>query len=863
MKHIYYPEACVPTLKKQWLFFIFFFIFSAGALQAQTIYYVKPGGAGAGTSWATAGDLQTIVNAAPAGSQVWAKAGTYIPSAYPSGSTGGASNRDFAFTLKNGVAIYGGFAGTETLLSQRNYATNVTILSGDVGTVGTYTDDCYHVVISVGNDNTAILDGFTIKYGYAAGGTTYITYGGVQVTRDPGAGMNIQNSQPLISNCIISNNTALRGGGLYTVNSSSPAVFTNCTFSGNSATITSSGDGGGAIGTISSGGVHLTLTTCTISSNTSAADGGGIFANNSCVLTITGCTFSSNTAAGSGGAIITMSSTICTISNSSFTSNVSSGSTSSYGGGAICSNSTSVGTTISNTTFTSNTAGYYGGAFWGNSGANGAIMTSCVFTSNTAVYGGGMACTGSAPTVNNCKFANGTATYGGGVYNNSSGTSPFSVDTFVNNKATATSGMGGGGMLNDNASNPPVSHCWFNGNTTNGADGAGQYNNNSAPTDSSCVFQANIAGGASSNGGGLYITGSNAKFENCVFVDNSCTANGGGFYENATTSTTENCTFYNNTAATGAAIYDPGGAGTKYYGLMLWNNHPDGLAVGAGGASSWKLKYSNLQAAAPVGGSISNNTFAAPTFYNSASYTGSDGKWATGDDGLHLASGSVGWNVVQSNYMVDDITTGPRPYTGNTYANAGAYESPGFASLPVQLLDFTAAPAAANTVLLKWMADAGSQPAAYQVQKSLNGIVFSTIGTIEAVANQSAYSFTDWQAGSGTIYYRLQLTGAGKGTTYSADAIVRNTVSGGQLVLKPSAISGETTTLFVSGVTANAGMAISISDASGRVQLQRTVTLTQGDNTIPLNLASLGKGVYFLRTVDAAGVQKVLSFVKL
>ncbi|HSC39179.1 MAG TPA: right-handed parallel beta-helix repeat-containing protein, partial [Chitinophagaceae bacterium] len=751
----YYPVA-TPRFPLKGLSLLTCLAFAL-SLHAQ-VYYVKPGGAGSGASWAAAGDLQTIVNAAPAGSQVWVKAGTYYPLAYPSGSTGGSSNRDFAFTLKNGVAIYGGFAGTETLLSQRNYTTNVTILSGDVGTLGTYTDDCYHVVISVGNDNTAILDGFTIKFGYAAGGTTYITYGGVQVTRDPGAGMNIQNSQPLISNCIITNNKALRGGGLYTVNSTSPAVFTNCTFSNNQATVATSGDGGGAIGTISSGGVRLTLTGCTVNSNTSAADGGALFANNSCVLTISGCTFSSNTAAGSGGALFTMSSTICTISNSSFTSNVSGGSTSSYGGGAICSNSTGNGTTISNTTFTSNTAGYYGGAFWGNSGANGAIMTSCVFTSNQAVYGGGMACTGSAPTVNNCKFANGTATYGGGVYNNSSGTSAFSVDTFVNNKATATSGMGGGGMLNDNASNPPVSHCWFNGNTTNGADGAGQYNNNSAPTDSSCVFEANIAGGATSNGGGVYMTGSNAKFENCVFVDNSCTANGGAFYENATASTIENCTFYNNTAATGAAIYDPGGGSTKYYGLMVWNNHPDGLAVGAGAVSGWKLKYSNLQAAAPVGGSITNNTFAAPTFYNSGSYTGSDGKWATGDDGLHLASGSVGWNVVQSNYMPDDITVGPRPYPGNTYANAGAYESPGFIILPVQLLSFSATASASNTVALQWQVAVATQAVVYEVQKSANGSGFSTISTVDAISIQLAYGYTDAHAGDGTLCYRLKLT---------------------------------------------------------------------------------------------------------
>ncbi len=43
------------------------------------------------------------------------------------------TDRTISFELKNGVAIYGGFAGTETLRTQRNPATNVTVLSGDIG----------------------------------------------------------------------------------------------------------------------------------------------------------------------------------------------------------------------------------------------------------------------------------------------------------------------------------------------------------------------------------------------------------------------------------------------------------------------------------------------------------------------------------------------------------------------------------------------------------------------------------------------------------------------------------------------------------------------------------------------------------
>ena len=44
------------------------------------------------------------------------------------------------------MALYGGFVGTETDRSERNWVTNVTILSGDIGVVGDNSDNSYAVV---------------------------------------------------------------------------------------------------------------------------------------------------------------------------------------------------------------------------------------------------------------------------------------------------------------------------------------------------------------------------------------------------------------------------------------------------------------------------------------------------------------------------------------------------------------------------------------------------------------------------------------------------------------------------------------------------------------------------------------------
>src|SRR5262245_30687683 len=129
---------------------------------AAIIVYVNDNATGAnnGASWANAyTSLQTAIANAFSSTEIWVAAGTYTP----------GTLRTDTFTLKNTTAIYGGFAGTETLRSQRNIAANPTILSGDIGAVGSNADNSYHVVSGVGTNNTAVLDGFTITSGNTRG----------------------------------------------------------------------------------------------------------------------------------------------------------------------------------------------------------------------------------------------------------------------------------------------------------------------------------------------------------------------------------------------------------------------------------------------------------------------------------------------------------------------------------------------------------------------------------------------------------------------------------------------------------------------------------------------------------------------
>ncbi len=247
------------------------------ASAAGSIIYVKYNaiGAGTGASWTDAyPSLQSALGAAASGDQIWVAKGTYRP----------GTTRSASFLLRNGVAIYGGFVGTEASLGQRNPAVNVTILSGDIGEPGTVTDNSYHVVIGSNTDSTAILDGFKILAGMADGTGP--------ATSEAGGGMYNSLGAPTLRNLTFSGNRAMMcGAGMFNYGSS--PRLTDVIFNGNN--VLPSGTGGGICNVASSKPV---LNNATFSNNTALA-GGGMY-NTSSIPTLTNVTFNGNAALGVG-----------------------------------------------------------------------------------------------------------------------------------------------------------------------------------------------------------------------------------------------------------------------------------------------------------------------------------------------------------------------------------------------------------------------------------------------------------------------------------------------------------------------------------------------------------------------------------
>ena len=177
-----------------------------------------------GTSWLDAfTDLQSALALAGNGDQIWIADGTYMPT--------DTADRSISFVIPSGVELYGGFAGDETTVSQRDIENNVTILSGNIGTEFAG-DNSYHVLDISDTAASTILDGFMVSDGRANGSSRVQTYGG---------GLFGDNANAIIQNLTIRNNNAAFGGGLYLQGGSSVNVI-NTVFNDNSA-----GDNGGAI----------------------------------------------------------------------------------------------------------------------------------------------------------------------------------------------------------------------------------------------------------------------------------------------------------------------------------------------------------------------------------------------------------------------------------------------------------------------------------------------------------------------------------------------------------------------------------------------------------------------------------------
>jgi predicted outer membrane repeat protein len=330
-----------------------------------------------------------------------------------------------AFQLKSGVAIYGGFDGTETGREQRDWVANRSVLSGDIDgnditDAGVITDtahingaNSYHVVTALNVDETARLDGFTVTGAHTSGMyndhssptlTNLIFIGNYNRFNGPYgitvAGMYNADSSPTLHHVTFQANAVLiRGDGSFETgmhNYNSDPVLTDVVFSGNLGTVMYN--------------THSdpVLTDVVFSGNL----GTGMY-NNASDPVLTDVVFSGNLGGGMRSIDPYREGSRPTLINVSFISNTTEG----RGGGMYNEDSSP---TLINVTFISNTAGLDGGAMYND--ASVLEQANVLFRGNRAGgSGGAMFNLDSTLALINTTFSANTASGdGGGIYNEDS-----------------------------------------------------------------------------------------------------------------------------------------------------------------------------------------------------------------------------------------------------------------------------------------------------------------------------------------------------------------------------------------------------------------------------------------------------------
>ncbi len=185
---------------------------------------------------------------------------------------------------------------------------------------------------------------------------------------------------------------------------------------------------------------------------------------------------------------------------------------------------------------------------------------------NTFGSGGGLLNNGTV-TITNSTFSENSAPKGGGLYNNDSGTVNITNSTFHDNSGSGllnggtvnitnstfsdNSGNNGGGLLNGGTVN--ITNSTFSNNSAS-SKGDGLFNKDGLVTITNSTFANNYVG----VGGGIFNDSGTVTITNSTFANNY-TSGGGGLANGSGKVTITNSTFANNSASIGGGLVNGGG----------------------------------------------------------------------------------------------------------------------------------------------------------------------------------------------------------------------------------------------------------------------------------------------------------------
>ncbi|MGZ8536987.1 MAG: T9SS type A sorting domain-containing protein [Flavisolibacter sp.] len=182
------------------------------------------------------------------------------------------------------------------------------------------------------------------------------------------------------------------------------------------------------------------------------------------------------------------------------------------------------------------------------------------------------------------------------------------------------------------------------------------------------------------------------------------------------------------------------------------------------------------------------------------------------------------------------------------------YYSPSV-QVPVRFVGFSSKKENAG-MLLTWKVHEEDKLLRYEIERSTNGTQFEKIGIVPAKA-QEVYTYMDQQPLSGKYFYRIKGVDVDSKFGYSTVLSLNGATSAVVFKVFPTLVQNQ---LTVQHDAATADSRILISRQDG--QLVKNITPTKGAVETRIETASLSKGMYVLKFVNANGNIETMKFMK-
>lgn len=297
--------------------------------------------------------------------------------------------------------------------------------------------------------------------------------------------------------------------------------------------------------------------------------------------------------------------------------------------------------------------------------------------------------------------------------------------------------------------------------------------------------------------------------------------------------------------------------------------------------------YLNKSKAGFTVNSSKGNTFSHNTYFYGAKYTGTHptdaaalttdplfinpGKASLGIntvDGYKLqpTSPCVNTGLLLANHSPIDFWGNPVPGTAGLAPCRGAFEYS--ATLPVKLVGFKGENVG-NTNLLSWTTTEEINNAGFQIQHSVDGLVFTdehfvptkiVSGNYAGIIN---YTYTDANPYQGINYYRLkQIDKAGNQTFSSVIEITVKKLGTGSFSVFPNPVTNKVINIQFNNQSANTYTVRLISN-DGKVVARKQINHAGGNSLDTFDISNLNvKGIYFLKIASSEGETTKTVFIK-